>query len=421
MNYIGSTPLTQVGYGTGSVRAIFSSSGDFTFIQPWKEGLLSSSAYVMSKLNTASYDVDVGQERAAVNTGATSTIAFSGTAGVYKNWIALVPSGDTTVVTKFGVYDVTNNKITSSMWTSPTNLRCGEPQVGADNKFHCFNTDWAAGAINNSSPFYRMDPELIGKSSVDVVTSSQVVPSASYRYGQTANLLQFNDGYMYAPPTRGLFPYLLKYEPNLMSSSYEPIHIPTSASCLTGGAVRGAFFSHDYTKLFWHMSTGNVVYVNMQTKTGSFVVNCGDMFRFIRSSDGNALVLGTNPGSSAYRINLTASLVNPTSTNLGSNPGQSNMGLIIGNDGRVYILPYWTSAVRKWYAYDPVYTSGSANWRPPITGAFNGAGFRSQGAVLHQNGNIYTYSQYEKFILAVPTTGSYSTYGYAGSAYATSS
>jgi hypothetical protein len=168
------------------------------------------------------------------------------------------------------------------------------------------------------------------------------------------------------------------------------------------------------------MSTGNCVYVDMNTRTGSFIKAIGDQFRFIRGPDGNALVLGTNAGSSAVRVNITASLSNPTTTTLGSNPGQSNMGLIVGNDGRVYILPYWTSTVRKWYAYDPVNASGSANWKPPITGAYNGIGFRTQGEVLHPNGNIYTYSMYERYILRVPTTGSYSTYGYAGSKYATS-
>lgn len=416
MNYLGTSSFNTIAVGSDKVKAIYSSSGDFTYIDAARAGLLKSAANIMMTLNTASADVDTGQSRAAVNTGASSTIAFQGPSSYYGDFMPLQSVSDTATVTKIGVYNVSNNSITSSKWTSPAALRLAPWRIDDQGCFHCRQYNWSA--INNPGNFYKIDPATFGKISNDVITSSISIASSSYRYG-SCPLLLYKDGTMYSAPANHTHPYLLHYYPDQMSASYERIHLPSSGSYLNGNTVRGAFFSEDYSKLFWH-ANGNVIYVNMATFTASFVGNVGDTFNFIRGPDGNAIILGTAQGSSAVRVNITASLSNPTTTTLGSNPGQSNMGLIIGNDGRVYILPYWTSAKRLWYAYDPVYASGSANWKPPISGAYNGAGYRTAGAILHANGKIYTFSQYEKFVLTVQTTGSASTYGYAASQYSTS-
>lgn len=416
MNYFGTSSLVSVGFGTGSIKAIFSASGDFTYVDATKSGLLKPAADCIRQLSTASYDVDVGQARPAVNTGASSTTAYNGLS-VSNGTVALLRSvSDVGTVTKFAVYNFANNSITASSWTSPTALRTSGYCADDSGRFHTKDGNWAATSA--AGKFYRIDPSLIGKSSNDVVTSSITIPSMSLNYGFdiSCGMKQYKDGTMYSPPARWQFPYLMRYYPDQMSASFERIHIPTSGSHLTGTNMRGGFISEDYSKLFWVVA-GNLMYVDLNTKTGSYVKTVGDCFRVIRGPDGNVLYHDTSNGGSCYRVNITASLSNPTTTTLGSNPGQSNMGLILGADGRVYLLPYWTSATRLWYAFDPVNASGSANWKPTISGSYNGAGYRGNGEILHTDGCIYNFSQYEKFVLKIPTTGSNSVYGYAKSPY----
>lgn len=322
------------------------------------------------------------------------------------------PFSDIATVNKFGFLNVNTEQYATSSYSSSIALWLSQGALGPDNCVHFRWSNW--GSTTAQRFLWKLDMTK-ASSSYDAVTSSSLTMASAYaRFGNAPYALGPDD-HLYAVSSNSEYRYYMRYNPWTMDAEFIPFY--TSAG---SGVTINQYYEPSRNSIVFASTAGYLYDLSLTTNTASVIKSGLDtnIWSCTRGPDGNFLYMPNSSGSSIVRVNLTQSLSNPTTTTIGANPGNSNNTLSIGADGRCYILPYWGTG-RMWYGYDPVNVSGSAKWKPTISGSWaSGSQFRATYSVLATDGCIYSYSPYEYRAIKLVTTGSYPIKGYVNSPYA---